>query len=217
MKGTNLLLTGLLLLGLSIAGCDLRRDNETNKEMGSTDRIEADERTRNVNPGSHVDPKDQVDPSKTGGGRIGDDKTVPSRNIVENATANKNLTTFISLVKNANMVNALNGTGPYTVFAPTEEAFQALPEGTLKDLMKTENRQRLEQLINNHLVAGKLTVADLQDGAMLKTTGGQQLKVSKQGNKVTLNGVEVTEADIMSSNGVLHAVNKVLMPQAAAQ
>jgi len=211
MKGTNLLLTGLLLLALSMAGCDLRRDNETNKEMGSTDRIESDERTRNVNPGSHVDPKDH----HTGGGRIGEDTTVPSHNIVENATINKHMTTFVSLVKNANMVDALNGTGPYTVFAPTEEAFEALPGGTLKDLMKTENRQRLQQLINNHLIAGKLTVADLQDGAMLKTAGGQHLKVSKQGNKVTLNGAEITEADILCKNGVLHAVNKVLMPEAA--
>ena len=214
MKGTNLVLTGLLVLGLSIAGCDLRRDNETNKEMGSTDRIESDERTRNVNPGSHVDSKDQAS-HKTPRGRIGEDTTVPSHNIVENATINKHMTTFVSLVKNADMVDALNGTGPYTVFAPTEEAFDALPGGTLKDLMKPENRQRLQQLINNHLVSGKLTVADLQDGAMLKTAGGQQLKVSKQGNQVTLNGAQITEADILCKNGVLHAVNKVLMPEAA--
>ncbi|WP_461491850.1 fasciclin domain-containing protein [Pontibacter sp. HJ8] len=211
MKGSNILWTGLVLLSLTLAGCN--EHQETSESEGSSEQMDTDRTAKNMNPGSHVDPKNHTDPNLTGGGRIGDDTMTPSRSIVDNATSNKKLTTFVSLLKNANMVKALSGTGPYTVFAPTEDAFKALPGGTLEDLMKAENRQRLEEIINHHLVSGQLAIADLQDGAILKTAGGQQLKVSKKDGKVMINGALIEEPDGMSSNGVLHAIDKVLMPE----
>ncbi|MFD2248180.1 fasciclin domain-containing protein [Pontibacter ruber] len=213
MKRINLIAGGLvLLLGTTAISCsdkDQRQESPLTEE--STDATSR-EGARNINPASHVDPKDQTDPSLTGSGDVGDDTMVPSNNIVNNATTSKQLATFTSALKQANLVETLNGTGPYTVFAPTDEAFKALPEGALEDLMKPENKQRLVEVLNNHIVTGKLAAADMQDGAILKTSAGQQLKVSKKGDKVMVNGASVVEADGMSSNGVLHTIDKVLMP-----
>ncbi|WP_018477176.1 fasciclin domain-containing protein [Pontibacter roseus] len=208
MKAKNIFFTGLALMGLSLMSC--ADHEESSQSEGSTEYIDEDKAARNMAPPSHVDQKNDAEP--VGGGRVGDDTMTPSRNIVENATNNQNMVTFVSMLKSADMVGTLNGTGPYTLFAPNEAAFKALPGGRLEDLMKDENRQQLEQLLNNHLVAGKLAIADLQDGAMLKTVSGQQLKVSKKDGQVMVNGALIEEPDLMSSNGVLHGINKVLMP-----
>lgn len=109
------------------------------------------------------------------------------------------------------MVNNLSGTGPYTVFAPTEEAFEALPDDTLASLKRLENRERLQEILNNHIIAGKLTTNDLQDGSLLKTTAGHQLTVSKRDGQIRINGALIVKPDEMSSNGVLHIIDKVLL------
>ncbi len=135
------------------------------------------------------------------------------KNVVENISANRDLVNFTSALKQADLVEMLNGTGPYTIFAPTDEAFKAMQGDRLKELFKPENRQQLQTFLNNHLVTGKLTSADLQDGAMLKTAGGNQLRVTKSGNQVTVNGAAIKEADAESSNGVVHTINQVLVVQ----
>jgi uncharacterized surface protein with fasciclin (FAS1) repeats len=144
---------------------------------------------------------------------IGGTEMMASRSIVENITANPELATMASLIRQANIVEDLNATGPYTVFAPSNDAFKSLPEGTLKDLMKAENRQQLKTLLNSHVVPGKVTAAQLQDGSSLKTVGGAELKVTKQNNSIRVNGAEVTEGDAMSQNGVIHVIDQVMMAQ----
>ena len=144
---------------------------------------------------------------------IGGHEMMPSQNIVENITSAPTLTTMASVLRRADMVTTLSGTGPYTVFAPTNEAFEGLPENTLEDLLKPENRQRLRDILSNHVVTGSLSAEQLQDGAMLKTVGGGQLKVSKRGNQVMVNGAEVQMPNNRSQNGIIHVVNKVLTPE----
>jgi uncharacterized surface protein with fasciclin (FAS1) repeats len=111
------------------------------------------------------------------------------------------------------LVRTLSGTGPYTLFVPSNEAFEALPGGTLEDLMKPENKEQLVALVNNHIVAGKLNAKALQAGSSIRTSGNGQVKVSVNGDNVMVNGARVKAADIVSSNGVIHVINKVLVPE----
>lgn len=170
-----------------------------------TARREAD--SRGVEPGTHLEPGVTQEVSES---RIGDYEMLPSQTIVQNITSNVNLTTLASVLKQAELVDALNATGPYTVFAPTNEAFEGLPEDTMEDLMKAENKEQLVALLQNHVVAGQLTAEQLQDGSTLKTLGGTQLKVSKAGERLMVNGAEVENEDAMSQNGVIHVINKVM-------
>ncbi|WP_266204298.1 fasciclin domain-containing protein [Pontibacter kalidii] len=153
--------------------------------------------------------EDDVDAEMTGP-RIGGNEMLPSQKIVENISANNDLSVLMGALRQAGLVRTLNGTGPYTVFAPRNGAFEDLPNGTLEDLMQPENKQRLANLLNNHVVAGKLTAADLTDGTTLKTASGKQLSVTQKGNEVMVNGARVVQADVVSSNGVIHIVEDVL-------
>lgn len=216
MKNSNLMLWGAaFLLSAATVSCDSadHRQNEAQEQTGSPTL--RDDNNRAANPQSHVDTKDGVDAGVTGSGQIGDDGTMRSgKNIVENATSHRDLSTFASVLRHGDMVATLNGTGPYTVFAPTNSAFENLSgNNSMSDLMKAENKPQLQQLLNNHVVAGKLTADQLQDGAMLKTVGGQQLQVRRQGNQVTVNGANVVEANTESSNGVVHLIDQVITQQ----
>lgn len=144
---------------------------------------------------------------------IGGTALVPSNSVVENVESHPELSTFIGAVKKAGLVKTLNGTGPYTIFAPTNEAFEALPGETVEDLMKPENKEQLVALVNNHIVAGKLNAQALQSGSSIRTAGNGQVKVTGKGSNVMINGAHVETPDIVSSNGVIHVINKVLMPE----
>ncbi|MFD2513705.1 fasciclin domain-containing protein [Pontibacter locisalis] len=144
---------------------------------------------------------------------VGGHEMMPSQLIVENITSAPTLTTLAAALRKAELVRALSATGPYTVFAPTNKAFEGLPEGIVEDLMKEENEKKLVEILNNHVVAGRLTAEELRDGTMLKTVGGEQLKVTKRNNKIMINGAEVIIANAQSENGVIHIVDKVLMPE----
>ena len=137
---------------------------------------------------------------------------LPSSNILENLSSVDSLTAFSAMLKKSDMVKKLNGTGPYTVFAPSDVAFETKYGQTLKELLKPENKERLQQLVSTHLIAGKLTVADLQDGATLITAGGQHLKVAKKGGEVRINDAVVAMQDADCRNGIVHVVDKVLEP-----
>ncbi|ARS34010.1 fasciclin domain-containing protein [Pontibacter actiniarum] len=142
---------------------------------------------------------------------IGGHEMMPTQLVVENITSNYELSTLAAALRRAELVDALNATGPYTVFAPENDAFEALPDGVLEELMQPENKARLKEILNNHVVAGRLTVSELKDGATLKTVGGEQLKVSKKGEKVMINGAEVLQPNVESENGVIHVIGKVLI------
>jgi len=155
---------------------------------------------------------------------VGGAAMYPSKTIVANAINSKDHTTLVAAVKAAGLVDTLSGPGPFTVFAPTDAAFAKLPAGTVDTLVKPENKAALTKILTYHVVAGRLTAADLKANAMahagkatLKTVQGETLTVSKAGMgwKVTDakgGSAMITIADVMQSNGVIHVVDTVLMP-----
>lgn len=193
-----------MLAALVVTGCDSSPGNE-NRTDGEV--IVLEER-QNAIQANNLD----ADQAGTTREAQAETNSPASRKLLDNAGADGNLITFSSLIRTANLRENLSGTGPYTLLAPTEAAFNALPDSVRESLTAPENRAQLEQLLNNHIIAGKLTTNDLQDGAILKTAAGHQLKVSKQNGQVRINSALVEDPDGMSSNGVLHTIDKVLMP-----
>ena len=144
---------------------------------------------------------------------VGGAKMVPSKNIVENAAGSADHTTLVAAVKAAGLAETLSGAGPFTVFAPTNEAFAKLPAGTVDNLIKPEMKKDLINVLTYHVVPGALKAADLKDGMKLKTVQGKELMVSVKDGKVMVDGARVTTADVISSNGVTHVIDGVLMPK----
>lgn len=138
---------------------------------------------------------------------------VPSKNIVENAAGSSDHTTLVAAVKAAGLDGTLSGAGPFTVFAPTNEAFNKLPAGTVDGLLKPEKKKDLTDILTYHVVAGSAKAADLKDGQKLKTVQGKELTVSIKDGKVMIDGATVTTPDVISSNGVTHVIDAVLMPK----
>ena len=133
-------------------------------------------------------------------------------NIVETAVANGSFTTLVAAVKAADLVATLSGPGPFTVFAPVDAAFTALPAGTVDTLLKPENKAKLAGILTYHVVAGKVMSTDLTDGMTATTVNGQTITIHLTGGKVLVNDAEVIIADVNTDNGVVHAINAVLMP-----
>ena len=137
--------------------------------------------------------------------------------IVETAMANKNFSTLVSALKAADLVEALQGEGPFTVFAPTNQAFAELPEGTLENLLKSENKAKLQAILKYHVVSGKVTAKDVIKLEEAKTLPGAKVGIQTEDGTVMLQGktvASVTKTDIMASNGVIHVIDSVLMPPA---
>ena len=135
-----------------------------------------------------------------------------SKDIVSLAVGNENLTTLVAAVKAAGLVETLQSDGPFTVFAPTNEAFAALPAGTLESLLKPENKDKLTSILTYHVVASKVMSSDLSNGQKAKTVEGEPIKVTMNGNGVMINDAKVVEADVWASNGVVHVIDKVILP-----
>jgi uncharacterized surface protein with fasciclin (FAS1) repeats len=156
---------------------------------------------------------------------VGGAPMYPSKNIVENAVHSKDHTTLVAAVKAAGLVDTLEGPGPFTVFAPTNEAFAALPKGTVETLLKPENKDKLAAILTYHVVPGRYTAADLATQVdsmggklMLKTVQGEELTIARSGMKhLTVTDAKggvarISIADVLQSNGVIHVVDKVLIP-----
>ncbi|WP_243635885.1 fasciclin domain-containing protein [Hymenobacter edaphi] len=143
---------------------------------------------------------------------VGGAMMTPDKDIVDNAVNSKDHTTVVAAVKAAGLVETLKGAGPFTVFAPTNAAFEALPAGTVDGLLKPESKAKLTKVLTYHVVPGALKAADLTDGQELTTVEGEKLKVSVKDGKVMVGGATVTIPDVVSSNGVTHVVDKVLLP-----
>lgn len=133
-------------------------------------------------------------------------------NIVETAVANGSFKTLVAAVTAADLATTLSGEGPFTVFAPVDDAFALLPAGTVEGLVKPESKTALTGILTYHVVAGKVMSTDLTDGMKAKTVNGQELTIHLRDGKVFVNDAEVIIADVATSNGVIHAVNKVIMP-----
>jgi uncharacterized surface protein with fasciclin (FAS1) repeats len=130
--------------------------------------------------------------------------------IVDVASADANFSTLVAAVSAAGLVETLSGTGPFTVFAPTNDAFAALPAGVLDALLLPENKALLAQILTYHVVSGMVMAADVTDGDVA-TVEGQKIKLSTMGG-VTVNGAKVVAADVAASNGVIHAIDAVILP-----
>ncbi len=156
---------------------------------------------------------------------VGGAEMYPTKNIIENAVNSKDHTTLVAAVKAAGLVETLSGPGPFTVFAPTNEAFDALPNGTVETLLKPENKAQLTTVLTYHVISGRLSSSDLmhmiKDGngsATLTTVQGEKLMITQNGKSIMVkdeNGgtAKVTIADVNQSNGVIHVVDKVLLPK----
>jgi uncharacterized surface protein with fasciclin (FAS1) repeats len=134
--------------------------------------------------------------------------------LTEIAVQTDDLSTLATAVTTAGLADALAGDGPLTVFAPTNAAFGALPEGTVEALLQEENREQLSSILLFHVVPGKLRAADLSDGQVLETLAGDTLTVRVTDAGVTINGVTVVAADVNAKNGVAHVIDGVLLPPA---
>ena len=156
---------------------------------------------------------------------VGGAQMLPTKDIIDNAVNSKDHTTLVAAVKAAGLVDTLKGPGPFTVFAPTNEAFAALPAGTVDTLLKPENKAKLTTILTYHVVPGKIDaktlMKDITKGhgtASFKTVSGGMLMAKSSGGKVMIideNGgtATVTIPDVMQSNGVIHVVDKVLLPK----
>jgi uncharacterized surface protein with fasciclin (FAS1) repeats len=137
----------------------------------------------------------------------------PSKDIVDTAVAAGQFTTLAKALQAADLVNTLKGNGPFTVFAPTDDAFAKLPPGTLEDLLKPENKEKLKAILLYHVVAGKVTAAQVMKMKSAKTVNGQEVSISASGGKVMVNDANVVKADVMATNGVIHVIDTVLLPK----
>jgi uncharacterized surface protein with fasciclin (FAS1) repeats len=146
---------------------------------------------------------------------VGGALMTPDRDIVENAMNANNVTTVVAAVDAAGLVETLKGAGPFTVFAPNNDAFAKLPAGTVETLLKPENKAQLVDILTYHVVAGRYTSAELTDGQVLTTVEGKTITIGKTADgKITVNGSAMVEtADVISSNGVTFVIDEVLMPK----
>jgi uncharacterized surface protein with fasciclin (FAS1) repeats len=138
--------------------------------------------------------------------------TPSTKNLVDTAAANGSFKTFGKAIERAGMSETLRGAGPFTIFAPTDTAFEKLPAGRLENLFKPENKEELVSLLNYHVVSGRKLVADIGKWEAAKTVNGQSAPIKLTDDKVSIDGALVTSADIGSSNGVIHGIDKVNIP-----
>jgi len=132
--------------------------------------------------------------------------------IVDTAVANGSFTTLVAAVQAAGLVDTLKGAGPFTVFAPTDDAFAKLPDGTVADLVKPENKAKLAAILTLHVVSGKVMAADITGPMTPASVNGEALHIDTA-NGVTVNGAKVVAADVACTNGVIHVIDTVLLPK----
>ena len=135
-----------------------------------------------------------------------------NKDIVDTAVGAGQFNTLAAALKAGGLIDTLKGDGPFTVFAPTEEAFAKLPAGTLEDLLKPENKEKLVAILTYHVVPAKATAQDVAGMSSAKTVNGKELKLKAADGKVMVNNATVTRADVAASNGVIHVIDTVLLP-----
>jgi transforming growth factor-beta-induced protein len=137
----------------------------------------------------------------------------PAKDIVDTAVGAGSFNTLVAAVKAADLVDTLKGKGPFTVFAPTDDAFKKLPPGTLEDLLKPENKEKLKGILTYHVVAGKVMAKDVVKMKSAKTVNGQSVTISMKDKDVMVDNAKVTKTDIVCSNGVIHVIDAVVLPK----
>jgi uncharacterized surface protein with fasciclin (FAS1) repeats len=138
-------------------------------------------------------------------------RALTAGDIVDVAAGNESFSTLVAAVKAAGLVDTLKGEGPFTVFAPTNEAFAKLPAGTVEDLLKPENKEKLVAVLTYHVVAGKVMAADVKAGEVATVQGSKATLATEGG--VTIDGAKVITADVAADNGVIHVIDTVILPK----
>ena len=147
-------------------------------------------------------------------GHMGDKgHTMPTKDIVNTAISAGNFKTLATALGAAELVETLKGKGPFTIFAPTDEAFEKLPAGTVESLLKPANKQALTNILTYHVVAGDVKAADVVKLSSAKSLNGQSVTIKILDGKVFINNATVVKADIVSTNGTIHVIDNVLMPK----
>jgi uncharacterized surface protein with fasciclin (FAS1) repeats len=136
-----------------------------------------------------------------------------NKDIVDTAVAAGSFNTLAKALQAADLVDTLKGKGPFTVFAPTDEAFAKLPSGALQDLLKPENKEKLRRVLTYHVVPGRVTASDVAALTSAKAVSGDTIRVKATGGTVTVDAAKVVKTDIAASNGVIHVIDSVIMPQ----
>lgn len=200
------LLAVTALAVITMASCT--NSGETKKETKMEDTAMTDK----------MDKMEGGDMKKEDGVMVGGAMMVASKDIVDNAAGSADHTTLVAAVKAAGLVETLKSAGPFTVFAPTNEAFGKLPAGTVDKLLKPEMKAALTGILTYHVVAGALKSTDLKDGQKLKTVQGEELTIGYKDGKWSVTDAKggmanITIADVISSNGVTYVIDAVLMPK----
>jgi uncharacterized surface protein with fasciclin (FAS1) repeats len=139
--------------------------------------------------------------------------SIGKKDIVDTALAANDFKTLAAALKAAGLVDTLKGPGPFTVFAPTDEAFAKLPAGTVDELLKPENHEKLVSILTYHVVSGKVLAKDVVKLHEAKTVNGKEVKITTEGGKVMVDNANVVKTDIACSNGVIHVIDSVILPQ----
>jgi uncharacterized surface protein with fasciclin (FAS1) repeats len=153
-----------------------------------------------------------ADETSIGGGQSAVQDNESAKDVVKVAAGSKDHTTLVAAVKQAELVDALSNAGPFTVFAPTNAAFDKLPAGTVDDLMKAENKEKLQDILQYHVFVGSLKPEYLQDGQTLNQVNGGNITISKKDGKIVINNSATIVASIPASNGIIHVIDGVLLP-----
>ncbi|MHB8955192.1 MAG: fasciclin domain-containing protein [Pirellulaceae bacterium] len=150
----------------------------------------------------------------TFGGKMSAAADTQDKTIVEVAVGADNFKTLVAALKAADLVETLSGKGPFTVFAPTDEAFEKVPKQVLNDLLKPENKEKLAAVLTYHVVAGKVLAADVVKLSKAKTVQGSEVKIAVKDGKVKVDKANVVKTDIVCKNGVIHVIDAVILPPA---
>ncbi len=185
----------LLLFSIAIFAIYLPACSETNTEASSS--------------------VSKSEPTGTGQSGVQDD--VSAKNVVQIAAGSKDHTTLVAAVKAANLVDVLSNTGPFTVFAPTNAAFDALPPGTVEGLLKPEKLDALADILQYHVSVGVFKTEAFIDGQIIGQVNGGNIAITKKDGKIYVNGNAFIVASIPASNGIIHVIDKVLLPPAPAK
>lgn len=151
----------------------------------------------------------EAEPDLAGQSAVQDDES--QKNIVQTAVASPQHKTLVAALKAASYVDALSNAGPFTVFAPSDEAFEKLPEGTVEDLVKPENQEKLRNILEYHVYVGSIRENMIRDGMSLNQVNGQNVKLGKSADKLTVNEANIV-ATVPTSNGIIYVVDRVLIP-----
>jgi uncharacterized surface protein with fasciclin (FAS1) repeats len=205
LKDAALALSTALLLAAGLSSCG---DNTKSEATATEAAVVADSANMST---------DSARMGKPEGVMVDGVAMTPDKSIIQNAVQAQSVSTLIKAISAADLGGTLSGPGPFTVFAPTNSAFISLPKGALDGLMKPESKEKLKGVLTYHVIAGRLLAADLKDGQELTTLNGEKVKIGVKDGKVMVNGATVQIADVVSSNGVTHVIDQVLLPPAPAQ